>query len=401
MGEGAAWAASSLLKALAMSAIMTIPLQAAGGGRIWLQAFGSDLEAGRAVSFEAGGAIAGRLRALPGGEFAAIVEPAGGRARIVRWDAGGREVGRVELTLLGKPRDLFVRRDGSAVVVTSEEVALVGAPPGEVRSRRALRGGTLAARAVEPGETGAWLAYVDSAEGAPLKGRLVYAPLEGEEVTRPLPVMSPPSAACEKEYPGRECPWTAQFQGLVPTETGGCVVAEGLVFYHAVGGANETRQLVLTELDAQGGTRAARTLGEATSSLEWFGSRSSPGNFSIFPGKMFLVRRSYHGYTAFLNASTKDPGDLLVLVTGTYLKRLGSSLEERWSRFVQPGASPALSPAWARGVFLFSGDVFVQAFDEGGGAERVAPFQPEGYRPSTLHNVVGQTAAGEWLLASY
>jgi hypothetical protein len=287
--------------------------------------------------------------------------------------------------------------------VTDAEFAAVGARDGRVLARRPLPEGASGARAVEPGEAGAWLAIVDSDEYSSLRGRLVHVPLEGDGTVRSLPVMAPPLEQCRKEYGEGRCRWLTSFAGLAPLDGGGCLVAEHLDFHHDVGGPNRTSQVVLTTLDARGQTLAQRTLGEVESSLEWFWRESSPGNFTIFPGRMGLVRRRYDGSTRFRAAVELAGGDLLVALLGggDPLKRLDRSLGERWSRAVGRGGSAALSPSWAQGILFYSGGDWLGSFDARGEGGREASLPHRGLEPREARHVIGQTASGEWLLVSY
>lgn len=382
----------SLLPTLAVVALMTPPPPA--GDVLRLQRFDSQLRATEGVSWEVGGRVAGPVLALPGGEFAAVVEPASGTPWIGRWDASGRELRRLGPKLSGPVVAAHAREDGAFLVVTGRELVLVRGEDGNVLARRQLPAGAGETLAVAAADTGAWIAY---------RERLVHAGLDGRDRTRSLPAVPPPLAQCKKEYgEGRSCSWETPFAALFATR-GGCLLAEAVVFQHDASGPSLTRQVALSRLDAEGGILAQETLGEAKKRLEWFYVKSSPGNPSPMPGKLGLVRRRWDGVTYLDLAAERPGGDLLVLVSseGKSLVRLSPSLERRWSRPVQPGSSPALSPAWAKGIFLYSGGSFVHAFDEDGGSPRAAAFEPKGYDPSELRAVAGQTPAGDWLLVSY
>jgi hypothetical protein len=176
-----------------------------------------------------------------------------------------------------------------------------------------------------------------------------------------------------------------------------------LDFFHDAGGTRRTRQVALTLLDGEGRSGAQVTLGEVRSRLEWFNFDSSGGNFSIFPGKFTLVRRSYEGNAGVGLVGERPGGDLMVMLGdhGSWLVRLDRSLRVKWKRWVQGQNLPALAPSWSKGIFLYSGGYFTRAFDESGGAERQGEVKWDEYDPSHYRSVANQSSTGEWLLVSY
>jgi hypothetical protein len=388
------------LAPLLAAAATLMPFEAPAGDVVRLTRFDGALGVVSEISWDAGGAVVAPLHALPGGTFGAVVVPAAAGPRVVRWASDGKELSRAPAAVKGDPRTSRVRRDGALVVVTDVEVALVDLASGAVLGRHALPAG--AVRATEAAEAGAWLLSGDPLAGRP--ERLTWAGLDGTVRDVPLPATAPPLAWCRDEWrdPGR-CPWRATIEGVLATGDGGIVVAESLLLEHDAGGDRLTRQAALTAL-APGGSVAGRAVvGDTRRSLEWFWFDRSPGNLSILPGRFGLVRRRWEGTTSVRAMVERDGGGLVAIFQGdpSALVRFDRSLVRGWSHPVPVAAAAAISPRWARGVFLWSGGTTVHAFDDAGGSERRADFWPSAYDPASLRAAVGQAPDGSWLLAFY
>lgn len=391
--------------------LMTVPVMATAEEAIRLQRFDGELRLTGQATWDAGGEVRGSMIALPGGEFAAVVDEPKGRRVLVRWDERGKELQRVRVDVPGAVGALGAQKDGAYVVVTDREVAKVRSKDGVVEARRPLpdRSGEtgnpeLAPPFMEPSvepelasvtEGGAWIGYED---------QVVFVGLDGRTVTRKLPVPPPPEKQCKKEYGEvKGCPYRFRFGWLWGLGGGSCLLDEKLDFFHDAGGSRRTEQVALTLLDGEGRSGAQATLGEVKSRLEWFNFESSGGNFSIFPGKFTLVRRAYEGNAAVGLAGERPGGDFLIMLVdgGVWLVRLDRTLRVKWKRWVQGGGVPALAPSWSKGIFLFSGGVRIHGFDENGGSERLGSVKWDEYDPSNYRSVANQSSSGEWLLAFY
>jgi len=374
-------------RALALLAL-AVPM-AAHADEVRVQRFAADLTPAGSWSAAAGGVVEGLWTGADGGVIAAV-RPEQGASALLRLGAGGQAV-RQPLEVKGALDGAAPRPDGGAVVLTDQELARVDAG-GRVLARRSLPRATPGPEVRAVGEAGVWLAFPD---------RLAHLALDGADASVKLPLFPPPKACTATPQPGA-CRWQLETGLLVPLRGGGCLVQEALVIDHDASGPNRTVQAALTVLDAHGKVLAQALLGKVTSSLEWF--TSSPGqNLAGAPGKFTLVRRAYQGQ-AMVKLVGERGGDLLVVVregASTRLKRLGPRLEERWDRHVQEGSAPALSPGWTRGTLLFSGNRWLEAFDDRGKPGARDTFEPAAHDPSELRNAIGQTPAGEWLLVSY
>jgi len=379
-------------RALALaSALLTlvIPMTATAEDHLRVQRFAADLSPAGASAVKAGGVVEG-LWTGPDGGLTAAVRPERGAAVLLRLGADG-QAARQPLEVQGALAGAAPRPDGGAVVLTEVELARVDAG-GRVLARRSLPRATPGPEALAVGEAGVWQAFPD---------RLAHLALDGADASVKLPLFPPPKECTATPQPGA-CRWQLETGLLVPLRGGGCLVQEALVIEHDASGPNRTVQAALTILDTHGKVLAQALLGKVTSSLEWFNSGAGQ-NLAGAPGKFTLVRRAYQGQTMVKLVGARGD-DLLVVVregASTRLKRLGPKLEERWDRHVQDGSAPALSPAWTRGILLYSGNRWVEAFDEQGTPGARDTFEPSGYDPSELRSAIGQTPAGEWLLVSW
>jgi hypothetical protein len=359
---------------------------------IHAQYFAADLSTTRAWTASPGGVIAS-LWANPDGGVTAAVQPPQAPPALVRLGADGREQGRTAFQVKGVLDDALALPDGSVMVLTDLEVARVDGD-GRVLERRALPGAEPGPVARVLGDQGVWQAWPN---------RLEHLSLDGKDAKVMLPLGTPPQECAKGPVRNGRCGWELEPRLLSPLRGGGCLVQEALVLEHDASGPNRTVQAALTVLEASGNVGAQALLGKVKSSLEWFNFGPSGGNLSGLPGKFSLVRRSFTGDTDLRLVEERGHEMLLVVREGasTWLKRLDRALKERWSRFVQDGSSVALSPGWTKGILLYSGQAWLEAFDEQGQPGARDTVQASGYDPSKLRNAIGQTPAGEWLLVSY
>jgi hypothetical protein len=334
----------------------------------------------------AGGAVQGPVHVLASGEVVALVQDAR-RLHLVRWTVDGRELLRRPVTLGGKVRASRPFA-GGLVVVTEDAVARVELADGRVSARVPWAVAPDAWAEASPG--GAWFATRD---------RLVFVGLDGQRMTRNLPLAVPAEPA-------------NGISGMAATDRDECILAERRTTLHEVSGRDgkpdRTFVLVLTRIDRRGEVVARAEMGNERTRWEWFWIEGSTAGF--LPRGAGIVRTRYHGGIEVSGWSADAGGSALVTMEDVgpgdsrdRIVRLDPGLHEAWSAPYGAGALTwCAAPFVANGVFVRSGPAQVRFFGDGGRQELVSflPY-PRGVEPAPLAGAVGRDDGGHWIVVTY
>jgi hypothetical protein len=367
-----------------MGALM-VSGSAFGEDLVFAHRLDASLRAAGQSGWAAGGAVQGPAHVLPSGEVVALVRDAT-RLRIVRWTVDGRELLRTPVALGGKVRTSRPFA-GALVVVTEDAVARVELADGRVSARVPW---TVAPDAwAEPSPGGAWFATRD---------RLVFVGLDGQRMTRNLPLAVPAEPA-------------NGISGMVTTDRDECILAERRTTFHEVSGRDgkpdRTFVLVLTRIDRRGEVVARAEMGNERTRWEWFWIEGGTAGFA--PRGAGIVRTRYHGGTEIAGWSADAGGSVLVTMENVgpsgsqdRVVRLDQGLRETWSAPYGGALAWCAALLAADGVFVRSGPNEVRVFGEGGRTEQVAflPY-PDRVSGAPLAGAVGRDDGGHWIVVTY
>jgi hypothetical protein len=340
------------------------------------------------------------MQVTPAGEVTALVAGAKGEMDLVRWGIEGKEVSRRRIEVAAAVFDSRLEPDGSLVVVDEKDIVKLGRD-GRTLARRRVAELESVARSeryrvhTEPrskaaaAPEGAWIVTPE---------RLLFAGLDGKGVSVPAPI----GVRCEAILGEGECKESILAVELVANESGECLLVEELVINHPIkGGHDRTEQLVLSLVSRTGELLAQRMFGKVESRLEWFWSENRDSR-SLMPSipDFGLVRRRYSGLSRMTFIGERQGNGFLADIhddTCSGLRQLDSRVRDVWCR--KGVWVTKVSPPWAKGIFIDSGD-YLSTYDEEG-ALHYAVFKPREGEPerTPLNTAIGQTPGGDWIVA--
>ncbi|MGC4067302.1 MAG: hypothetical protein QM784_22195 [Polyangiaceae bacterium] len=258
---------------------------------------------------------------------------------------------------------------------------------------------------VVAGPGAAWFQFDD---------RLVRIGLDASSIVVKLPLyrVDAKFAGCfEGQHDKYPCEFVSGRDRLLfGASDGGCYVKEPITHEFRVSGTHRPDQpgtYALSSVGPNGQVRAQVHRGEVATKWEWFWSRKSPSNPTIFPEDWGVVRTRYRSSEGFVNLAERSNGDILLFTARpNAVWRLNHTLKkERWKESIDDVyMDGVVSPPWTRGLLTtFAGRIFV--LNDDGSGDRTAYYgdndamKREDFGP--IRVAVGQSRNGEWLIVNY